>query len=57
MIGVIIEICSSVLLFLSVILIAATFKVNNIKNNSVGATINIIYGCLGFLVSLYTLLN
>lgn len=57
MIGVIIEICSSILLFLSVILIAATFKANNIKNNSVGATINIIYGCLGFLVSLYTLLN
>ena len=27
------------------------------KKNSVGATINIIYGCLGFLVSLYTLLN
>lgn len=57
MVGVIIEICSSVLLFLSVILIAATFKVNNIKNNSVGATINIMYGCLGFLVSLYILLN
>ena len=57
MVDVIIEICSSVLLFLSVILIAAPFKVNNIKNNSVGATINIIYGCLGFLVSLYTLLN
>ena len=57
MIGVIIELCSSVLLFLSVILIAATFKVNNIKDNSVGATINIMYGCLGFLVSLYILLN
>ena len=57
MIGVIIKFCSSILLFLSVILIAATFKANNIKNNSVGATINIIYGCLGFLVSLYTLLN
>ena len=57
MVDIIIELCSSVLLFLSVVLIAATFKVNNIKNNSVGATINIIYGCLGFLVSLYTLLN
>ena len=57
MVDIIIEICSSVLLFLSVILIAATFKANNIKNNSVGATINIIYGCLGFLVSLYSLLN
>ena len=57
MIGVIIEICSSVLLFLSVILIAATFKVNEIKDNSIGSTINILYGCLGFLVSLYTLLN
>ena len=57
MIGVIIKLCSSILLFLSVILIAATFKVNNIKDNSVGATINILYGCLGFLISLYTLLN
>lgn len=57
MVDIIIELCSSVLLFLSVILIAATFKVNNIKNNSVGATINIMYGCLGFLVSLYILLN
>lgn len=57
MVDIIIELCSSVLLFLSVILIAATFKVDNIKNNSVGATINIIYGCLGFLVSLYILLN
>lgn len=57
MVDIIIEICSSVLLFLSVILIAATFKANNIKNNSVGATINIMYGCLGFLVSLYILLN
>lgn len=57
MVDIIIELCSSVLLFLSVILIAATFKVNNIKDNSVGATINIIYGCLGFLVSLYILLN
>ena len=57
MVDVIIKLCSSILLFLSVILIAATFKANNIKNNSVGATINTIYGCLGFLVSLYTLLN
>ena len=57
MVDIIIELCSSVLLFLSVVLIAATFKVNNIKDNSVGATINIIYGCLGFLVSLYILLN
>ena len=57
MVDVIIELCSSVLLFLSVVLIAATFKVNNIKDNSVGATINILYGCLGFLISLYTLLN
>ena len=57
MVDIIIELCSSVLLFLSVILIAATFKVNNIKDNSVGATINILYGCLGFLVSLYILLN
>ena len=57
MVDIIIELCSSVLLFLSVILIAATFKVNNIKDNSVGATINILYGCLGFLISLYTLLN
>ena len=57
MVDIIIELCSSVLLFLSVILIAATFKVNNIIDNSVGATINIIYGCLGFLVSLYILLN
>lgn len=57
MVDIIIELCSSVLLFLSVILIAATFKVNKIKNNSVGATINIMYGCLGFLVSLYILLN
>ena len=57
MVDIIIELCSSVLLFLSVVLIAATFKVNNIKDNSVGATINILYGCLGFLVSLYTLLN
>lgn len=57
MVDVIIKLCSSVLLFLSVILIAATFKANNIKNNSVGATINTMYGCLGFLVSLYTLLN
>ena len=57
MVDVIIKLCSSILLFLSVILIAATFKVNNIKDNSVGATINIIYGCLGFLISLYTLLN
>ena len=57
MVDVIIKLCSSILLFLSVILIAATFKANNIKNYSVGATINIMYGCLGFLVSLYTLLN
>ena len=57
MVDVIIKLCSSILLFLSVILIAATFKVNNIKDNSVGATINIMYGCLGFLVSLYILLN
>ena len=35
MVDVIIEICSSVLLFLSVILIAATFKANNIKNPDV----------------------
>ena len=57
MVDVIVKLCSSILLFLSVILIAATFKVNNIKDNSVGATINIMYGCLGFLVSLYILLN
>ena len=57
MVSVIIKLCSSVLLFLSVILIAATFKANKIKNDGVCATINIIYGCLGFLVSLYTLLN
>ena len=57
MVDIIIEICSSVLLFLSAILIAATFRVNKIKDNSIGATINIMYGCLGFLVSLYILLN
>ena len=57
MVSVIIKLCSSVLLFLSVILIAATFKANKIKDNSMCATINIMYGCLGFLVSLYTLLN
>lgn len=57
MVDVIIKLCSSVLLFLSVILIAATFKVNKIKDNSIGSTINILYGCLGFLVSLYILLN
>ena len=57
MVDVIIKLCSGVLLFLSVILIAATFKANKIKDNSMCATINIMYGCLGFVVSLYTLLN